>query len=158
MPSGSVGTLSFPFVGFKPHNKSENDLIGISANAMEITGGFPSRTHPESSIYEIEGNQIGLGEGGITVTPAVEATAWTTDIMAPLLLSAPQTWTVNGNANGTGYLHIDGDVSGPSQALSVALNTGTLAVGGDIETARSPQRHRLRSTWALPWGTIRSGR
>ena len=136
VPSGSVGTLSFPFVGFKPHYKSENDLIGISANAMEITGGFPSHSvYPESSIYEIEGNQIGLGEGGITVTPAVEATAWTeTDIMAPLLLSAPQTWTVNGNANGTGYLHIDGDVSGPSQALSVALNTGTLAVGGDIET------------------------
>lgn len=136
MPSGSVGTLSFPFVGFKPHNQSENDLIGISANAMEITGGFPSHSIAESSIYEIEGNQIGLGEGGITVTPAVEATAWTeTDIMAPLLLSAPQTWTVNGNAIGTGYLHIDGDVSGPSQALSVALNTGTLAVGGDIETA-----------------------
>jgi hypothetical protein len=136
-PSGSVGTLSFPFVGFKPRNQSENDLAGISANAMDITGGFPGHSVlPESSIYEIEGNQIGLGEGGITVTPSVLATSWTeTDIMAPLLLSAPQTWTVNGNANGTGYLHIDGDVSGPSQALSVALNTGNLTVGGDVETA-----------------------
>jgi hypothetical protein len=135
-PSGSVGTLSFPFVGFKPSNKSENDLVGISANAMDITGGFPSHgVYSESSIYEIEGNQIGLGEGGITVTPAVLATAWTeTVIMAPLLLSAPQTWTVDGNANGTGYLHMDADVSGPSQALNVALNTGNLTVGGDIET------------------------
>jgi hypothetical protein len=137
LPMGSVGTLSFPFVGFGQHYEIENDLIGISADAMEITGGFPSHSKdPESSIYEIKGNQISLGEGGITVTPAIEATDWTeAEIMAPLQLSAPQTWTVNGTSNGTGYLRINGHVSGPSQALSVALNTGTLAVGGDIETA-----------------------
>jgi len=130
-PSESVGTLSFPFLGFACSGTcytSDNDMPGINVNAMHITGGG------YGAIYKFGGKQIALGEGGITVTPAIQATASTeTDITAPILLSAPQTWTINGSPNGRGSLHIEGKVSG--QPLNVAFNLGNLRDVADIETA-----------------------
>jgi len=126
-----VGTLTFPFRHF---SWITNDLVGISANAMDITAGFEDRGVEAPSIYKIEGNQITLGEGGITVTPAIQATNWTkTEILAPLLLSAPQTWTINGSKY-VGWLNMDGNVSGASNALQVKLNNGNLALGADLES------------------------
>jgi len=126
-----VGTLTFPYIGYGPERGryfTENDLVGVSVNAMAITGGY------EITAYEIVGNQIPLGEGGITVTPAIQATGWTeTDINAPLLLSAPQTWTINGSSY-VGWLNLHANVSGAANALHVKLNNGNLAVGTDIET------------------------
>ncbi|HVC06936.1 MAG TPA: hypothetical protein VND98_05055, partial [Solirubrobacterales bacterium] len=131
-PSGSVGTLTFPYIGGGPESGchyTENDLVGISVNALDITGGL------ETTAYKIEGNQIPLGEGGITVTPSIYAQGWTeTDIGAPLLLSAPQTWTINGSKY-VGWLNLHDNVSGEASALQVKLNNGNLAVrGADLES------------------------
>jgi Big-like domain-containing protein len=142
-PSGTVGTLTFPYLGFPslesdPY-ETKNDLVGISVNAMDIAGGFPNqgKPPPPNSDYVITGHQIPLGEGGITVTPPIQAEdrRTETEIRAPLLLNAPQTWTINGDVKGTGYLDVFGDVSGPSQELNVTLNNGDLRVGADLETA-----------------------
>jgi Bacterial Ig-like domain (group 3) len=136
-PIGSVGTLTFPYLGFgSVCYKSDNDLAGISVNAMDITGGFPNPSPAGgNSFYKIEGRQIPLGEGGITVTPALQAPLSTeTDIRAPLLLSAPQTWTINGSVNGAGWLNLDGNVSGEANALQVKLNNGILTLGADLES------------------------
>jgi len=122
-----VETLAFPNLAHGC-SESNNDLVGISANAMDITGGY------EEDVYAIGGNQITLGEGGITVTPSILAPLWTeTDIRMPVLLSAPQTWTINGS-NYVGWLNLDGDVSGASNALQLHLNNGNLRVGADVET------------------------
>jgi len=136
-----VGTLSFPYLGFeggRSKYKSENDLVGVSANAMDIAGGFPNPTNGEvrNSIYVIEGRQIPLGEGGITVTPPIQAEdRWTeTDMRTSLLLSAPQTWTINGTPGYVGWLNLDANVSGEANALQVKLNNGNLRVGADLES------------------------
>jgi Bacterial Ig-like domain (group 3) len=138
--SGPVGTLTFPFLGSgcapDPHTgavsaacyKPKNDLPGINVNALDIGGGG------SGAMYHIGGDQITLGNGGITTTPDIQATAFTeSDITAPLSLSAPQTWTINGTSY-VGWLYVDGDVSGASNALQVNLNNGNFAVGGDLET------------------------
>ncbi len=141
-PSGSAGTLTFPALGSAcvPDPKtgttptacynSQNDLPGINVNAIEIGGGS------SGAIYHIGGAaQVVLGAGGLTVTPDFGTTSWTeSDITAPLSLSAPQTWTINGTSY-VGSLYIDGDVSGPSNPLNVSLNNGNFAVGADVETA-----------------------
>lgn len=139
-PSDPVGTLTFPFLGAgcapDPHTglvsaacyKPNNDLPAINVNALDIGGGG------SGAIYDIGGQQITLGGGGITATPDLEATAFTeAEISAPLSLSAPQTWTINGTSE-PGWLHVDGDVSGASNALQVNLNNGNFAVGGDLES------------------------
>jgi len=118
-------------LGIPCHHFSTNDLVGISVNAMDISGGFESGTY---SVYKIEGDQIALGDGGITITPTAEAPDWTeTYITAPLLLSAPQTWTVNGTSY-VGWLYLRGNVSGAANALQVHLNNGNVAVGADLES------------------------
>jgi len=127
-----VGTLTFPYIGDgveRGHYYTENDLVGISVNALHITGGY------EIFAYEIVGNQIPLGEGGITITPATWFTGWTeTVIKAPLLLNAPQIWTINGSKY-VGWLYLHDNVSGEANALQVKLNNGNLAVqGADLES------------------------
>jgi len=122
-----VETLTFPDLAHGC-SESNNDLVGISANAIDITGGY------YESVYAIGGNQITLGEGGITVTPSILAPFWTeSDIRMPLLLNAPQTWTINGTKY-VGWLNLDGEVSGAANALHVQLNNGNLRVGADVET------------------------
>jgi len=139
-PIGSVGTLTFPYLGFgSVCYTSNNDLVGISVNAMDIAGGFPNPNplgSTPSSTYVIYGNQIPVGEGGITVTPPIQAEdrRTETDIRAPLLLSAPQTWTINGTPGYVGSLNVDGNVSGEANALQVHLNNGSLRVGADVES------------------------
>ena len=139
-PSGSVGTLTFPYLGSgcvpNPETglyayacySSINDIAGISANAIDIAGGG------SGAVYRIEGEPMTLGAGGITTTPDILASANTeSDISMPLSLGAPQTWMINGTSYGAS-LHVDGDVSGGSNALQITLNAGNLTVGSDIET------------------------
>jgi hypothetical protein len=118
-PSGAVGTLSFPqltsaaCLEFPPTaacNLSENDLTGISAKALKLDdGGF----------YEIWGNGIALGEGGLTAS-TTSTTPSGVFFELPLELSASQTWSIDGN-NLTSGVVLGANVTGSGSNLGVRL-------------------------------------
>ncbi len=136
-PSGSVGTLTFAHLtqGCPSQHKeteptcnfSANDLTNLSATAMFITeSGSEER-------YSIWGNPITLGEGGLTATADPNATAATsTNFELPVLLAAPQTWSISGDAF-EGMFNLGGDVTGPSDPLEFSLSNASLNVGSNIE-------------------------
>ena len=134
-PSGVVGTLTFPALassvctGSVPSGTcytSTNDLQNISAQGMAIDDVEP---------YDISGDAITLGSGGITASPGAQSYSAPT-IAIPIDLSAPQTWSVDGSANppSDAVTEITGDVTGPSDTLGVDLaNGGALGLQGDTE-------------------------
>ena len=86
-PSGSVGTLTFPALtsaactANPPTDacyKSNNDLTGLSTTGISIHGG-----------YDIGGNGITLGSGGITADGESQG-----GLYVPVTLSANQTWSI----------------------------------------------------------------
>ncbi len=84
-------------------------------------------------IYWIGGAPITLGEGGLTATPNPGEPAWTAAKLGlPILLGAPQTWSISGDAY-EGLLYVDGRVTGPSDPLEFSLNYATVNVGTDME-------------------------
>jgi hypothetical protein len=136
-PSGSVGTLAFPELSgsgctFNPPlgvcHTSENNIAGLAVNALSIEG-------PGSGIYAyvIKGEAIALGSGGITVLP--QATNGTNAGLAlPITLTAPQTWSLVGNASQRSTLAVENSVTGASDALAIDFEGGAyLDVEPDTE-------------------------
>ncbi len=126
-PSGSVGTLTFPDLSgvsactssppTEACYQSFNDVSGITANALSITGG----------PYNLSGNGITLGTGGITAAAGSGALPFAS-LSTPLALSGPQTWSVSGES-----LSINGNVTGSSQALALQGTGGSFDDVSDIE-------------------------
>jgi hypothetical protein len=148
-PAGSVGTLNFPELtsqkfclpppvhepGSPTCYITENDIDGLSANAIVMQGGGYELVGTKTLVYvyHVSGKPLTLGEGGLTVFPNSKSTAWTASYLElPLTLSSPQNWSVSGNSF-AGILFVYGDVSGPSQALEVDLNNGTIQLGSDLD-------------------------
>ena len=147
-PTGSVGALIFPELtnpACKPPSyeesslpcySSDDDIPGVSANALFLAlGGYQAHgLTVTGKIYNIRGNSLALGEGGLTATPQPSGPAWTEgDLELPLVLSAPQTWSISGSGGNEGVLEVNGPVSGESSALEISLDNGVLASGSDIE-------------------------
>ena len=137
-PSNPVGTLTFPALvspacTANPSTAacyaSNNDIAGLSVNAISIDGGSP---------YVIAGNAITLGGGGVTASTTATCSPTCLGMPSlglPLALGASQTWSIDGNL-GVGGLQLRGDVTGPSaQTLGIDLsNQGSLLVAGsDVE-------------------------
>ncbi|HEY5318825.1 MAG TPA: Ig-like domain repeat protein [Solirubrobacteraceae bacterium] len=118
-PSGSVGTLSFPaLTGCTTCYQSSNDVTGLSANAISIDDGVP---------YDITGDGLTLGAGGITAAPSASDTGSNADIGLPLTLGAPQTWSITGGSSSQ-QLAV-GTVTGSADPLTVNLgSSGILAL------------------------------
>jgi hypothetical protein len=138
-PSGTVETLTFPLLTSgacttTPETEacrhSENDLTGVTANALDInlaaSGG---------RIYFLAGKAITLGSGGLTATMPGGSEGQAC-LELPIVLGAAQTWSVDG-AEHFGTLDVT-NVTGSSSALNVALshrgqlNTACFP-GADIE-------------------------
>jgi hypothetical protein len=129
-PSGSVGTLTFPALTSpactaKPATAtcytSTNDVAGLTVNAISI--------NEATGYYNISGNAITLGAGGLTVT-APAGNQYAPTIHAPITLGAPQTWTINGGDPP----NLDGNVTGAADALTIQTsNFGSLFVLSDVE-------------------------
>jgi hypothetical protein len=144
-PSGAADTLSFPLLSSKacagpmpvePCYFTENDLPSLTTSAITI------EDHAERvaagglvGAYRLAGNSLTLGAGGLTETgaPAHEAVAV---LELPLVLGAPQTWSLTdaalitrGSSGGQ-----DGDVGGQSSALAIRLSHGSEL---DIEPFKS---------------------
>jgi hypothetical protein len=135
-PSGTVGTLAFPALtsdacAAKPPTAtcytSNNDLSGLKVNALSIDDGAP---------YNITGNAITLGNGGITAAPSASDTASATRpaLHLPITLSAPQKWSITGGSHNQ-QLGIEAPVTGGnSDTLAINFANGTfLGLYSDTE-------------------------
>jgi hypothetical protein len=109
--------------------KSENDVSGLAVESIRIDDG---------DEYEIGGDAITLGDGGIDAAPANGSSGPAGDIIGlPIHLSAPQTWSISGRQGGgvgeNGVL-VGGGVTGSGNALTVSLaNQAVFYLEGDTE-------------------------
>jgi hypothetical protein len=93
-PDATVRTLTFPRLGSaceaeRPAEvcyESYNDVSGLSAEALRLDN---------ANDYVIAGDQISIGSGGLTASPASGPVGPAGDVIAaPLKLSSSQTWNV----------------------------------------------------------------
>ncbi len=104
---------------------SANDMNNVSISGATIDDGVP---------YNISGNQVALGAGGITAAPSAnDTTGGSPYVSVPLKLTAPQTWSVSGGATNQ-QLALAGSITGSSNALTIALSDqAALSLYGDDE-------------------------
>jgi hypothetical protein len=103
-PAGAVEELTFPALTSAactppsppladPCSQSNNDLSGLSVNAISIDDGVE---------YNITGSAITLGAGGITAAPSANDTGFPNPryprLGVPITLGAPQTWAITGGS------------------------------------------------------------
>ncbi len=119
-PSGSVGTLTFPALtgngctSASPSDNcyfSDNDISGLSANAISIDDGVG---------YSLQGDGITLGAGGLTAAPSANDNGGMPIFQIPLTLSADQTWSITGGSEEPG-LSMQAPVTGSADTLGLAL-------------------------------------
>jgi hypothetical protein len=138
VPAGTAGRLTFPARPEPPcgeqHNEfeacylSKNDISGLAVNAISIDDGVP---------YLISGNPIRLGKGGVTAAPSANdpRRALVPQLELPIVLTAPQTWSIVGSHGQ--QLGVDADVSGESESLGIRLrDSAFLNLSSDVEVGR----------------------
>ena len=121
----SIGTLTFP-----APSSSHNDLSGVSVEHLAVDNG---------SGFGLSGNALTLGSGGLSFTASQHPPIFSTNITAPLALSASQTWNVSAPSS-TGLnppedlISFQGQLTGASADLTINLNTlAQLAFGSFFE-------------------------
>jgi hypothetical protein len=137
-PSGAVGTLTFPALTNPACTSSpptatcftsSNDITGLNVNLLSIDDGGPF-----SSNYQISGNAITLGAGGLTAG-TTSSTFGNPSVRLPITLGASQTWSIDGNNNNS-QIGLYASVTGPStDTLGIALSHRTFLGlnGNDVE-------------------------
>ena len=101
-----------------------NDVSGVSVDSISID---------DAETYDLTGDQVTLGAGGLTAAPSA-ATDGLPTFAAPLALAANQTWSINDGL-------FVGPIAGDGHSLSVRLvpatfgqfGTSTLFLSGDAE-------------------------
>jgi hypothetical protein len=104
-------------------------VTGLSVNALSIDDGGST-----ASSYEISGNAITLGAGGITAGTSASSLG-SASLRLPITLSSSQSWGIDGN-NNESQLGLYGDVTGPTgNTLHINLTRQTFLGlrGNDIE-------------------------
>jgi hypothetical protein len=120
-PTAAAGMLSFPaLTGCSTCYSSVNDVSGLTANAISIDDSAP---------YQIGGNGLTLGAGGITAAPSTAASG--ANITLPLTLSASQSWSITGGSSSQ-QLGV-GTVTGGGSALTVNFASSGILSLSDIE-------------------------
>jgi FG-GAP repeat len=120
----AVRALTFPRLssaceGERPGDAcydSYSDVSGLSAEALRLDN---------ANDYVIAGDQISVGSGGLTASPASGPVGPAGDVIAaPLQLSSSQRWNVSGRGslNEEAGLLLAGDVGGVSSALEIGLS------------------------------------
>ncbi len=127
-PSGEVGTLTFPVLTSavctaeaSTHDCyiAKNDIEGLEVDEIVIDDG---------GSYWISGETITVGSGGIIASG--NSLIGNTDVEAPIVLSAPQTWSVAGNDP----ILFAKNVSGAADALNADLSEqALLQFAGDVQ-------------------------
>ncbi len=133
VPKGSVGELMFPRLGGgcsptsspKTCYSARNDLTGLSAQAISID---------DAEGYSLSGNPVTLGAGGLTAAPQTSHCPCGPTLLGfPIVLSASQTWTIDGGAIGFAFVSLPGPVTGSSHALHLIVKNGADPNVGNIE-------------------------
>jgi hypothetical protein len=100
--------------------KSTNDVNGLDVESIGIDDG---------DEYELEGDVITLGGGGLTVSPAGGASGPSGDFIGlPIELGASQTWTVTGRSGGgvgENGVFVGGDLTGVGEELTTNISNGS---------------------------------
>jgi hypothetical protein len=127
-PSGSVGTLTFPLLTSAACTASPptatcaattNDITGLNVNALSIDDGAQG-----SSNYQLSGNAITLGAGGLTASTTASSRG-NASVRLPIVLGASQTWSIDGN-NNLSQMGVYAAVTGPSaNTLGITLSHQT---------------------------------
>ncbi len=119
-----VGTLTFPRLTSEGCEEEEDacyesfdNLPGVSAEALVLDDG---------DDYEIEGEELTVGKGGLTATPAAASSGEAGDVLElPIHLGAPQTWHIAGHSVGelgeNGLLLAENVTGATDDALTVKL-------------------------------------
>jgi hypothetical protein len=137
-----IETLTFPRLtssacinepASHPCYVSFNDVSGLSAKSMQID---------DANEYLIGGDQITIGSGGLSASPATGASSSAGDIVeVPLHLSAPQTWHIAGRSGGLlgeNGLLLAGSLTGSGDALTIELGNGPLLFLAKNDTEVGP--------------------
>lgn len=119
IPDESIGTLTIPQLtscgGPTSCLLSNNDISGLSASAVSVV---------DTAGYEVSGETLALGSGGITAFPGSPVSVQAADVSweIPLTLTADQDWSITGAGTGDyqGNLALDEPVTG-SSTLGVQL-------------------------------------
>jgi hypothetical protein len=124
----AIGTLTFPRLtnevceeglGTEPCYISYNNVSGLSAESVQID---------DANDYLIGGNEIAIGSGGLTASPAAVTSELTVaELDLPVALGATQTWDIGGEGSGhllENDLYLGGNLTGSGSALTVDMSDG----------------------------------
>jgi hypothetical protein len=109
---------------------SENNLGDLAVESISIDNG---------DDYELEGEGVTLGAGGLTAAPASGTSGFTGDILGlPIDLGAAQTWSVAGRGGSLldeeGGVLLGGELSGAEHELTVDMSdVATLYFANEAE-------------------------
>ena len=138
VPSGTVGTLSFPALTSQACTAilpidacyaSNNDRSGLSVDRVQLD---------DSVSYGLTGNGFVLGSGGLLASPS-QTTVAPELVDVPITLGASQTWSLvapsrNGQPVSGGQQVSMGALTGTNAALTVDMSYGEgLGLNGDSE-------------------------
>jgi hypothetical protein len=137
LPSSQVATLDFPALagagcaGISPSDAcytSANDVSGLSVDQLAIA---------DNDGYDLSGQGIALGSGGISASPATGPSGSLASIELPITLDAPQTWTIagpNGGAIGQSGVALQSPLTGANDALTIdTSNSSGLLLTSETE-------------------------
>ena len=130
--SMAIGTLTFPRLTSTSCMKeaevdacyaSLNDLSGLSVESIKFDDG---------DSYLLWGEEITLGSGGLSASPAAESTGSHGDsLYLPIHLSAPQTWSIAGRSGGglgENGVGVFANLSGSANALTVEISNAAVLI------------------------------
>jgi hypothetical protein len=118
-PSGTVGTLIFPALTGPTAStleQSADDSASLSADGLSIDDATPYNIFDATTT----GGPLTLGSGGLVAT-TTQSTFAPPQVSIPIVLGAPQTWSIDGGPAGSGEVIFDGGVSGATSALAVQV-------------------------------------
>jgi hypothetical protein len=93
-PTSEPVALDFPHLsGCNTCYKSENNLSGLTAESIKLDN---------NAEYVLSGDELTLGAGGLTASPASSGSSG--DVLKlPVKLGASQTWSIAGRSGGGRY-------------------------------------------------------
>jgi len=103
--------------------ESKNNLSALNVESIGLDDG---------DDYELSGEEIKLGSGGLTASPASGSSGSDGDTLElPIALTAKQTWSIagrSGGALGENGLALEGGLTGSTSALTFEISNEAVAV------------------------------
>jgi hypothetical protein len=124
-PSGTVGTLTFPSAALNFPGAACTTSPFTSCPAANNISGLTVGTLEMGEGYELSGDGITLGAGGLSVSQSSPDNGDT--VRLPITLGAAQTWNLTGHGGvwgGFPSLDLTEPLTGTGDALTIAINNG----------------------------------